>query len=154
MIDDALVLKLARLVVAQWEGCKLQSYQDQHGTWTIGFGQTGPTVTQGLTWTQEQADAALTNTLTFLWKRLDSDLSRDLLPQQAAAILSLSYNVGLGAVERSTMWGFLQSGQIGPAADALLSFDKIRLPSGLLETSKGLIARRKAERTLFLSALT
>lgn len=151
--QDAQVLQLSRLIIAQFEGCKLEAYQDQRGIWTIGFGQTGPTIKQGLTWTQQQADDALDQTLSFLWKRLDHALGRDLLPQQAAAVLSLAYNCGLGALERSEMWKMLQDGQTLPAADRFTSFDKIRLPSGLLQTDVGLLNRRKAERALFLSTL-
>ena len=152
--QDAQVLQLARLLIKQWEGCKLEAYQDQRGTWTIGFGQTGPGIKQGLTWTQQQADDALEQTLSFLWKRLDHALGRDLLPQQAAAILSLAYNCGFMTVERSELWSLLQSGQTGPAAQHIERFDKIRLPSGLLQVDAGLLNRRKAERALFESVLT
>jgi lysozyme len=151
--QDAQVLQLARILIKQFEGCKLEAYQDQRGVWTIGFGQTGPNIKQGLTWTQAQADQALEQTMSFLWKRLDHALGRDLLPQQAAAVLSLGYNIGIGALERSEMWKMLQDGQTGPAAERFTSFDKIRLPSGLLQTDVGLLNRRKAERALFVSSL-
>lgn len=42
----------------EFEGCRLEAYQDQGGVWTIGYGHTGPDVHEGLTWTQEQADEA------------------------------------------------------------------------------------------------
>ena len=45
------------------EGCRLKAYpdpgsQDGH-PWTIGYGATGPGITQGTVWTQEQADVRL-----------------------------------------------------------------------------------------------
>lgn len=147
------VTQLARLLIKQFEGCRLQAYQDIGGIPTIGYGQTGPAVKLGLTWTQEQADQALNNTLTFLWGRIDQDICRDLLPQQGAAMLSLAYNIGLSALERSTLWGMVQSGQFGPAADQFLRFDRVRLQGGTYEVIAGLQARRKAERDLFLSSL-
>lgn len=39
------------------EGCRLTAYRDQGGVWTIGWGHTGPGVVEGLTCSQEQADA-------------------------------------------------------------------------------------------------
>lgn len=40
------------------EGCKLKAYRDIKGVWTIGWGQTGEGIKEGVEWTQEQADAA------------------------------------------------------------------------------------------------
>lgn len=152
--QDAQVLQLATLLVKQFEGCRLTAYQDQAGVWTVGWGQTGPKVVKGTAWTQAQADQSLSDALQWLWRRLDSDLGRDLLPQQAAAILSLAYNVGLGALERSDMWRLLQDGQVGPASEHFTRFDKVRLAgSQLLTTDPGLLRRRKAELALFTSTL-
>jgi lysozyme len=39
------------------EGCRLEAYQDTRGIWTIGYGETDPTIVQGVVWTQAQADA-------------------------------------------------------------------------------------------------
>lgn len=41
------------------EGCKLKAYLDTRGVWTIGYGQTGPDIHQGVVWAQAHADAAL-----------------------------------------------------------------------------------------------
>ncbi len=81
-------------LIRHFEGCRLESYQDSGGIWTIGFGHTkgvGP----GQTCTQEQADA---------W--LEEDLA-PLLPQvagmgplKAAAYLDFGYNCGAGALQR------------------------------------------------------
>jgi len=38
------------------EGCRLASYRDQFGKWTIGYGHTGPEVVEGMSCTQAQAD--------------------------------------------------------------------------------------------------
>jgi lysozyme len=36
------------------EGCELAAYQDVVGVWTIGYGDTGPDVHDGLTITREE----------------------------------------------------------------------------------------------------
>jgi len=46
-------------LLKDFEKCRLQSYQDSGGVWTVGWGHTGPEVTQGMTYTQQQADAQL-----------------------------------------------------------------------------------------------
>jgi lysozyme len=148
-MDTDKILQLARMLVAQFEGCRLKAYQDITGRWTVGFGQTGPGITADTVWTQQQADQALQNTLSFLWRRVDQAMTRDLNVNQAAALLSLCYNVGLSAVERSNFWNYLQAGQWAPAAMAFETFDKVRTPGGTLVVVPGLLARRKAERALF-----
>lgn len=41
------------------EGCRLRSYLDTEGVWTIGFGQTGPKIVEGMTITLAEAEAML-----------------------------------------------------------------------------------------------
>jgi lysozyme len=143
--------QLALLLIKQYEGFRQTAYQDAGGRWTVGWGFTGPDIGPTSTMTIENAAIRLAATVSWLWKRLDQALGRDVNANQGAALLSLAYNVGLGAVERSVLWGMVQAGQWGPAADQFLRFDKIKLPSGAWDTSKGLQARRRAERLLFLT---
>jgi lysozyme len=145
------ILQLAYLLVAQWEGFREAPYKDTNGTWTIGFGRTGPDVTGVTAPTTREAEEAWTKArLAWYWKRIDHDVGRDLTENQAAAVLSLTYNIGLGALQRSTLWHFLQEGQPGPAAEQFLRWDKETV-DGIKVSSRGLQARRRAERALFLS---
>ena len=41
------------------EGLRLKAYQDTVGVWTVGFGQTGPKIVDGVTVTVEEAEAML-----------------------------------------------------------------------------------------------
>ena len=52
-------------LVKQFEGCKLKAYKCPAGVWTVGWGSTGPDVTENTVWTQQQAD-----------DRLERDLGR------------------------------------------------------------------------------
>ena len=105
----------ARKIVAEFEGCKLQAYICPVGVPTIGYGHTGPKVTQGLTITQHQADAWLDEDL----QRFANGIHR-LLPgsqhwggNQQAALISWAFNVGLSAVESSTLRKRLIAGEPG-----------------------------------------
>jgi lysozyme len=66
---------------------------------------------------------------------------------QLLALSSFSYNIGRGAFENSTLLELFNNGtDINTVAS---QFDRWTKSGGLV--NKGLIARRKAEKTLFLS---
>jgi lysozyme len=66
---------------------------------------------------------------------------------QLLALSSFSYNIGRGAFENSTLLELLNNGtDINTVAS---QFDRWNLSGG--QVNKGLMARRKAEKTLFLS---
>ncbi len=50
-------------LVKEFEGCKLTAYRDIGGVLTVGYGHVGKDVSEGLVWTQEQADEALAHDL-------------------------------------------------------------------------------------------
>jgi GH24 family phage-related lysozyme (muramidase) len=108
-------LEPARKIVAEFEGCRLDAYPDPGSggdPWTIGYGHTGPDVRPGVTITQQQADTMLQQDL----QRFRAGLVQ-LLPMaswpghQQAALVSWAFNVGLGAVESSTLRKRLQAGE-------------------------------------------
>lgn len=65
---------------------------------------------------------------------------------QCDALVSFSFNVGLGALQRSTIRSAFNRGDIELAADAFLRYTK----AGGKEL-KGLVRRRRDERALFLT---
>lgn len=85
------VAELASALIASFEGCKLQAYQDTGGVWSIGFGHTGADVHQGLVITQAQADALFEQDCARLLILVSG---RPLI--EAAALLSFGYNCGSG----------------------------------------------------------
>jgi lysozyme len=89
------VSELATALIGAFEGCVLHAYRDSGGVWTIGWGHTGADVTPTLTWTQEQADAALERDQAPLFGAVAE------LPVLAqAALVSFGYNCGQGALDR------------------------------------------------------
>jgi GH24 family phage-related lysozyme (muramidase) len=133
-----------RKIVAEFEGCRLQSYLCSAGVPTIGYGRTGPNVKLGQTITQQQADDWLAEDL----HRFAAGIHR-LLPgsnhwgaNQQAALISWAFNVGLGAVETSTLRKRLIAGEPGIIVipQELPKWDKA---AG--KPSAGLARRRAAE---------
>ncbi len=136
-------------LIKSHEGCRLTAYRDVAGVWTIGYGSTGPHVRAGLTITQEQADALLRQDV----GRFASGVERLLAGapttgNQFSAMVSLAYNIGLGAFARSTVLRQHRAGHRLRAAAAFLLWIKGGRPRRSL---RGLIRRRSAERTLYLA---
>lgn len=87
-------------LLKSFEGCKLTSYQDQGGIWTVGYGHTGPEVVQGMIFNQQQADAQLQQDLEKFYQ-LDHYLSEQVNDNQYSALICLAYNIGLRALKTS-----------------------------------------------------
>ena len=85
--------ELAVDLIACFEGCRLTAYQDTGGVWTVGFGETGPDVTEGVTRTYDEAWAWLQDRVASLLP-----LVADLPVPHAAALASFGYNCGRGAL--------------------------------------------------------
>ena len=135
-------------LVKEFEGCRLDAYLCPAGIWTIGWGHTGPEVTAGLRWTQQQADAALAADL----REAHAGMLKA-LPMAAgysgakqAALTSWVFNVGAGAAADSTLRRRLAAGEdpVAVVREELPRWNKGG--SGVLP---GLVRRRAAEVLLF-----
>lgn len=135
-------------VMHYFESCKLKAYPDpgsQNGEpWTIGRGHTGPEVTQGLVWTQAQADAAFIEDLRKFERGVAALVKVPLTQGQFDALVSFAYNVGLKALETSTL---LRLVNVGDYEGASLQFPKWNKNDGTV--MRGLTRRRYAEQALF-----
>ena len=139
------VLSILEPLVKMFEGCKLQSYQDSAGVWTIGYGHTGPDVVQGLSWTQDQADAQLA---------LDLNRAYSLCIQAApcllnetksrqAALTDFVYNLGVGTLDRSSL---RSAAMVGAWQNVKTQLSLWIHAGGKIE--EGLVRRRAAEISL------
>jgi lysozyme len=135
-------------LLKQCEGCKLISYIDQAGVWTIGYGHTGHEVVPGLAWTQDDADAALRNDIqTFAAgvSRLieDPDVLND---NQFSAVVIFAFNIGLAAFAGSTALRDMNAHKLDNLTADMRMWDKIHDPhTGQLVVNQGLLNRRNAE---------
>ena len=132
-------------LIKRSEGCRLTAYKCPAGIWTIGYGDTGPHVVEGLVWTQDQADSHLAARLDEFAHDVDISLTRKATSNQFGAMVSLAYNIGISAFRRSSVLRQHNSGKITAAANAFLMWSK-----GGGQVLPGLVTRRAAERALYL----
>jgi len=135
-------------LLQNFEGLRLMAYQDIAGVWTIGYGHTGPDAKSGLTITQQQADQLLVIDLMRFCRGINAMVTVKLNQNQFDALVSFAYNLGLGALQQSTLLRELNAGNYQAAANQFPRWSR----AGGKEVT-GLLARRHAERTLFLTPM-
>jgi lysozyme len=142
-------------LIKRWEGCKLQSYKDSAGVWTIGYGRTTATglgpVGPGMTITQAQAESDLLRGLAKYERTVIECLARTPTQAQYDAMVSLCYNIGQGAFAGCSVVKRFNMGKMAEAADAFLMWNKVTV-KGKKVVVDGLTNRRKDERKHFLKA--
>ena len=131
--------------MASFEGCELHAYLDQRGFPTIGYGHTAGVVI-GDTCNEQQAQAWLYQDLYTADVAVNKAVTVCLTQNQFDALVSLAFNIGAYAFAHSTLVRILNAGSVQAAADQFLVWDKT---NG--QTNPGLLRRRNAERTLFLT---
>jgi len=136
-------------LVGGFEGLRSYAYRDPVGIPTICFGETRG-VRMGDRATVAECKAMLgTRLVEFETGMRQCLVTPDRLPEPSyAAILSFTYNVGVGAFCSSTLRRKADAGDLRGACDQLLRWDRaagIRLP--------GLTKRREAERALCLKGV-
>lgn len=138
-----------RALIEACEGLRLKAYKDAVGVLTVGFGHTtaagSPIVKEGLELSgRAEADSILARDL----KRVEQDVAKCLLVEttqcQFDAIISFTYNLGIGNFANSTLLKKLNAGDVTGAA---AEFGRWNKAGG--KVLAGLTKRRKAERLLF-----
>lgn len=135
-------------LIAQAEGCRLKAYRCPAGVPTCGWGETDG-VRLGMVWTQEEADRRFCDSLTEYTDRVRAMLTEHATPAQLGALVSLAYNIGLGAFSKSTVLRQHNAGRFDAAARAFALWNKARV-KGVLTELAGLTSRRAAEAALYL----
>lgn len=132
-------------LVASFEGCSFVAYQDGNGVWTIGYGHTQG-VDAGDTCTRQQASDWLSEDLEVADHALQRLVKIPINQNQWDGLTSFVFNIGQGNFAQSTCLRDLNANNIQGAADAILMWDRV---AG--QVSSGLVRRRTAERSLFLT---
>jgi len=152
-LKDPAWLAPALAIIREFEGCRLDAYQCSSGVWTIGWGATrmtaGGPVRKGDRITQAQADALLDQQVRQLFGPGTASLFTQwarLAPCAQAALVSWAFNVGLGAVEESTLRRRLNTGE---DPNVVAREELPRWNKDAEGVSKGLTRRRAAEVALF-----
>lgn len=147
--------------IKAFEGLELEAYRDIVGVWTIGFGWTGPiggfeTVAEAVAANNGEplsiGDAYAEELLGEHVETYANAVLRALAPgvalsqNQFDALVSLTYNIGVAAMKKSTFMRRLNNGDYEGCAKAMLWWNKA---GG--NVVAGLKRRREAEAALFLT---
>ena len=133
-------------LIKSFEGCKLKAYRDQVGVLTIGYGHTGNDVSEDQVIDQDRADQLLLNDLSRFCLGVESSVTVYISDNQFAALVSFSFNLGLGSLRSSTLLKLINEGNLDGAA---LEFVKWNKAGGVV--NPGILRRRQAEQALFNS---
>lgn len=102
--------------IKEFEGCRLEAYKCPAGVLTIGYGHTGPDVAPGKRITPTEADTLFDRDIEKFENQLRQVVGTVNLRQcQWDAVVSLAYNIGIGAFSRSTLLRKLRSNPDNPA---------------------------------------
>lgn len=142
----------AEKLIAKFEGLRLNAYPDTGGIFTIGYGSTK----NPFTGDRVKEGDKISKTTALEWLKKDIEQRKFAISKlikvpisenKLAAITSLAYNIGLGALQRSTLLKLLnEKAPVQQVADQFLVWNKVKGIPVL-----GLTNRRKLERELFLS---
>ncbi|NWG25684.1 MAG: lysozyme [Pseudorhodoplanes sp.] len=129
-------------LIGSFEGLRLAAYRDPVGIVTACYGET-QYVRLGMTFTKEECDLQLVRSLVAHEDGMLRCLRVRLPPRVHLAMLSLTYNIGVGAFCRSSLPGKLNAGDFAAACDTLPEFS--RAGGSVLA---GLLVRRESEREI------
>lgn len=118
----------------------LEAYEDGSGNLTIGCGHTGPDVFKGQTITAEQADELFRKDIAPCEVAVNAYVSVSLTQNEFDALCSFTFNVGVGAFERSTLLKKLNKGQYDQVP---VELRKWNVSAGKI--NQGLVNRRNSE---------
>ena len=140
----AAALAIATPFVASHEGLRLKAYPDPVGIPTICYGSTAR-VYYGQTMTKEECDKLLQTELKVYAEAVNRLVKVPMTHPRQAALISFTYNVGIGNFQHSTLLKKLNSGDTVGACKELPKWvyaKGVKLP--------GLVKRREKEKELCL----
>lgn len=150
MIDEKL-LAPALSIIKEFEGLYLKAYLDPVKIPTIGYGTIkypdGRRVKMGDVITKESAVYCLFVEVDEKAEGVKSLVKVKISNNAFCALVSFAYNVGVGALKKSTLLRKLNAGE--NMTNVANQFDRWVNAGG--RPLKGLVRRRKAEKALFLA---
>ena len=146
-------MSLMELVKA-FEGCKLQAYKCPAGKWTIGYGNTtyldGSSVKEGDRITQADADEMLRMKLDEFRSQVVRIVPGTLPAGAVDALTSFAYNVGVGALTKSTL---LKKIKNNPMDLKTIRAEFVKWCKAGGKTLPGLVNRRVKEYELYADSV-
>ncbi|ECI3332486.1 lysozyme [Salmonella enterica subsp. diarizonae] len=123
------------------EGRRHEPYRDVAGVLTVCDGHTGKDIVPGKHYTDAECDALLNKDLALVAARIAPLIKASIPNSERAALYSFAYNVGTGALARSTLQKKLNAGDHAGACNELKRWT---YAGG--RQWKGLVTRREIER--------
>lgn len=140
--------------IKKFEELRLKAYQDQRGKWTIGWGHTDGVDRWTPIINEAQAESFFREDVSMCERIVSMTVKIELTQSEFNALVSFSFNEGVGKFHTSTLLKKLNSGDKRGAAK---EFDRwiyyLDVNTGEWKVSNGLVERRRVERELFLSDL-
>ncbi len=127
-----------------FEGLRLEAYQDCAGVWTIGYGHTGPTVSAGQSISDAEAEKLLQADLEEAVACVNHVVQIAISQGQFDAMVDFCFNAGRENFVQSTLLRKVNSGDLQGAAGQFALW----VHAGG-EVVPGLLRRRNAEAALF-----
>lgn len=133
-------------LIAKFEGCRLAAYKCPAGVWTIGYGHTAGVKEGDTLGSNEEAKSLLKQDLEQYAGYVNKCIKNGVIKfspsqNQFDALTSFTYNCGNGNLQK------LVSGRdVSTIGEKILQYNK-----GGGKVLEGLVKRREAERSLFLS---
>jgi GH24 family phage-related lysozyme (muramidase) len=132
-------------LIQRFEQCRLTAYMPTpNDKPTIGWGATGADIKMGMTWTQAECDQRFAADLGKFAQGVSAVLTGETSQHQFDAMVSLAYNIGIGAFERSTLLRLHNTGDFDQADAQFAVWNK---QAGKVLT--GLVHRRAAEAAMY-----
>jgi len=128
-------------LIKKYEGLRLKAYYCSANVLTIGYGSTGKHVSPGMVITKEEAEDLLRKDL-IRFELGVSNLCPRVNQNQFDALVSFAFNLGLGALQRSTLRMKVNRGD--EVAGEFMKW--VRGGGRILP---GLVKRREAEAALY-----
>ena len=136
-------------LIKEYEGLRLHAYQDSAGVLTIGWGHTGD-VRRGQSITVHQAEALLALDIGIAAFVVNRHVEAPLNQNMFDALVSFTFNLGEERLAQSTLLKKINLRDYHAAAAEFPKWVKATV-RGKKITLPGLVRRRAAERSLFLS---
>jgi lysozyme len=136
-------------LIKQSEGLRLTAYKDVVGVWTIGYGHTSaagmPIVKPKMSITRQEADAILKRDVDTFAAGVQSLIRVKLNDNQFSGVVSLAFNIGLGAFGKSSVLKAINNNQFQNVPALMKRFN--RAGNTVLPA---LLTRRAKEAQLFM----
>jgi GH24 family phage-related lysozyme (muramidase) len=133
-------------LIKSFEGLRLKAYKvtDSEKYFTIGYGHYGSDVKEGMEISKKKAEELFEKDVQRFVDGVNELVKVPINQNQFDALVSFAYNVGLGALKKSTLLDLLNGKEYKGASE---QFERWNKSGG--KVLKGLVTRREKEQKLF-----